>query len=717
MTLSLSVFHSPTTARQEDLLERLPSFLNLLPEDNAFEDTSWNVAAWSKRRPKVFTLDFSKIGNPDLMELCKLNLLERRHLRQVSTSAAQMTLSAFVSLGQTLQARGWQTLDRGDFIQAEKWLIKTYNANTAYRFSSELSRVASWLRDVLEKPLSHMPSGHIVRAHGRGSASAGSEQKLLPNAIISDFLAARLRDNLSKRDTFYLHVLTLQVACGFRAHEMATLPVDCLIEDENSLLIRNFSSKGGRSAPRPISPHLAPMVRETLSVLTNMTEAGRKAAKHLGENAQTDWAAVCQDENALAYFIAKIAYDWTKKPDNRIINPDGAWVQKHGGVVDILSVLKEQGSMVKAGEALGITRATVKRLAEEQTWAQKGQLNPRRTARTSWDTDPRAFSIQALTKVTGYTLFLKTPHKKLLDEMVKDVLRHQLTGKIYPEPKTDQEIENRFHKTIEPVLKNSDGTPILMPDEALLVIPKNALSETFETQTTDIHVITTADLNRWLSGEVRSRGTGNFEDAAAGRLDILDPRTETPAVFTWHDVRHWLNTVYESGGLSQEQIAMMFNRKNTKQNSVYSHIPKEDRTTGIKALMDTGAVTGPLANAVGTLAQHSREEAEKYLAAMTRTHMPMPHGLCTLNWALETCPHHLSCFSCNTDEKGEGKACEHLVVDKTNPEQIQEITRIRDTSKNLLAVLDEREIDGSPAYDHHTKILQSTTEILKGTKS
>lgn len=717
MTLSLSVFRSPTTSRQEDLLDRLHNFLALLPDGNSFQETSWNIAAWSKRRPKIFTLDFAKIGNPDLIDLCKLNLLERRHLRQISTSAAQMTLGAFTALGQALQARNWQTLDRGDFIQAEKWLIKTYNANTAYRISSELSRVALWLRDVLEKPLSHTPSGHIIRAYGRGSAGDGSEQKLLPNDVISDFLSARLRSNLSKRDSFYLHVLALQVACGFRAHEMATLPVDCLIEDEDSLLIRNFSSKGGRSAPRPISPHLAPMVREAVLALTQMTQDGRKAAKHLAANPERDWGAICQDEDALTYFVSLIAHEWTRDPDKRLINPDGVWVGKQNRVVDVLALMNELGSMVKVGTALGVDRSSVKRFIEEQTSAQKGHLNPRRAKRASWDTDPRAFSVQALVKATGTTSFHKSPHKSVLDRIAQDTLAHQLRGDVYPKPPHNAALEQRYQKAIDPVLKDGSGIPVLMPHEALLVVCKNALSETLETQTTDIHVLTTADLNRWLSGELRSRGTGNHEDTAGARLNILDPRTETPAVFTWHDVRHWLNTAYEAGGMSQEQIAMMFNRKTTKQNSVYSHIPKEDRKVGIKALMDTGAVTGPLANAVGLLAEHNREDAEKYLAAMTRTHTPMPHGLCTLNWALETCPHHLSCFSCNTDETGQGKACEHLVVDTTNPDQIQEITRLRDTSQDLIALLKEREIEGSPAYAHHTKILQSTNTLLKGVKS
>lgn len=716
MKPSLSLFLSPKTNRQSDFVKRLNTFTALLPTGVCLEDNSWNIASWSKRSPKIYTLDFSKIGNPDLMDLCKMNLLERRQLHKISTSACQMTLGAFVALGQTLQARKAETLTPGDLVHAEKCLIKTYNQNTAYRYSSEMARVALWLRDVLERPLSHTPSGNIRRTHGRGSTNETAAKKLLPNSVLSDFLSARTRPDLSLKDKFYLHLLALQVACGFRAHEMATLPMDCLIEDEGSLLIRNFSSKGGRSAPRPVSPHLAPMVRETLSVLTEMTNEGRSIAQRLQSQKRLDWYAISQDKDALLYFAQKFAHQWTSEPDNRLINPDGVWVIKHGKIVDILSCLEKHKSMVKTAEHLGITRGTVKRHIEEQTWAQKGQLNPKRASRTSWDTDPRAFSLQVFINHTNNTTVAKTPHLKDLNDFAKAVLKLQIDGKIYPAPVDNPQMEAVYLKHLEPALKDGDGTPVLLAHEALLVLPKNALSETFETIGTDIHLVTTADLNRWLSGELRSRGTGNFEDAAAARLNIIDERTGAPAVFTWHDVRHWLNTAYETGGLNQEQIAMMFNRKDIRQNSVYSHIPSQDRTQGIKALVDTGAVTGPLADAVGLLSEHSREDAEKYLAAMTRTHTPMPHGLCTLNWALETCPHHMSCFSCNTDSKGKGQACEHLAVDTRRPEQLTEIERIRTTSQNLLNTLEERELETSPAYTHHKKIVESTSHLLKGQK-
>jgi hypothetical protein len=709
-TLALFTKVNKPTPRQADLVARLPDFTAQLPPGVAFTDPTWNVAAWSKRPVKALNLNFERIGNPDMTDLCKIFLLEYRHLRKVAANACQMSLTAFEALGQAMQARSWDTITRGDFMQAEKLLIGKYNHNTAYRYSSELGRIAAWLKVVLEKPLSHTPSGTIRRTHGRGSPTAGDEAKLLPNEVLADFLAARHRPGVSARDAFFLHALALQVACGFRAHEMATLPVDCLIDDAGSLLVRNFSSKGGRSAPRPISPLLAPMVRESVAYLTQATQQGRAAARRLQQEAIMDWPAIAQDADATAYFVGRIAHAWTANPDNRLINPNGSVVR--GKVVDVLAVMEETGSMVQAGIRLGVDRSTIKRLIEEQTYAREGKLEPRRAQRTSWDTDIRAFSMIALIATVGNTVLAKSPHLPAIQAIVADTLAHQLRSEVFPEPPYDLAKEQAFRKRVPPVLRDGDGNAILEAWDALMVLEGHALSDTKATKETSVHYVGTADLNRWLSGELRGRGTKGPEDAAAARLGILHPDTQEPASFTWHDVRHWLNTTYEAGGMTQEQIAMLFNRKNTKQNSVYSHIPQKHRTDGIKSLIERGAVTGPLASAVGKIAEHSREDAEKYLAAMTRTHTPMPHGLCTLNWALETCPHHLSCFSCNTDTSGKGVACEHLVVDTTDVAHTTEITRLRDTSRALVAALEERELENSPAFAHHKRIIESTTDIL-----
>lgn len=66
-----------------------------------------------------------------------------------------------------------------------------------------------------------------------------------------------------------------------------------------------------------------------------------------------------------------------------------------------------------------------------------------------------------------------------------------------------------------------------------------------------------------------------------------------------------------------------------------------------------------------------RQTAEQYLKAAVRIVNPMPHGGCTLDLALKTCRHSLSCLSVN--ERGD--CCESLVVDVENEGQFIELKK------------------------------------------
>lgn len=714
--IDLSVFHG--TPMEKGITEMLPRYLAMLPKGNAFEDSTWNAASWSKRPKSVYTLNFPRIKNPDLIHLAKIRTLELRLHKSVTYAAIDNLIAAMSALGHVMQARRAKTLTTGDFLQAEKYLARTYGPGTAMRASSELTRIARWMRGALGLAVEHACSLKKHTPHGRTSMDENRDSKLLPTEILADLLSHRGRTDLIKRDAFYLNALALQIACGMRAGELSTLPADCLVDDEGALLVRNFTSKGGRAAPRPVPPQLADMVREAVAAIQEATEPGRAEAKRIGDTQPIDWTAILKDREACDHFLRIEAHRWTSNPDHRIINPDGAWNQQRKCFTDVLGFLAAaDGNHSAASRASGIDRNTLTTMLAEQRASREGRLSDKAAKRTSWDGDQRMFSMGALVGICGTTnVIMGKDAKDVVVAVVREAQGAQLAGEVVPMPTPRPDLVKRFQHKRPVALTTSKGATVLLAQDALFVLEKNALSEHKATREEGIDLVSPADLSRWLSGEKRSRGTRNFEDAATSRLGVLDPRTGQPATFTWHDIRHWLNTTYENGGLSQDQIAMMFNRRSTAGNSPYSHTNHGVRADRLRETIREQKAEGHITRAAAALADVDRAKAEAYLRATTRTHNPMPHGVCTLNWAAEPCPHHLSCFSCHSDPKTQAPVpCEHLVVDLADPAQKAEVERLHQTATETVAQMDRLDLHEGPQFHHHTRIAEATAHLLKRT--
>ena len=262
---------------------------------------------------------------------------------------------------------------------------------------------------------------------------------------------------------------------------------------------------------------------------------------------------------------------------------------------------------------------------------------------------------------------------------------------------------------MRPVLKTKEGKPVIYPSEALLVTQKYALSETRSTKADEFSVVGDRQFSSWLAGEARSRGTGNHEDSVFSRLEIIDPRNEEFVKFTTHDVRHWLNTIYQNGGLTEDQIALIFNRKHRQQNAVYDQTSNRERSERMKQAIRDKIAVGNATNTYSALAEFSRDEAEEYLAAVVRMVNPMPHGVCMLDWSTAPCPHNLSCFSCETEDPG---PCEHLTVDPGNKEHVQELQRIAREADLIIDAIEVQGFEESPQIDHFKRVRTNVGVVL-----
>jgi hypothetical protein len=717
----------------DELLTALPSSVKL-------EDDIWNIVEWmlSPGNSTVNNLYFSPIVNNELRLITKLWILDGRKKRAWNSSACQGYHRSIRPLDRVLCARSILTLKTSDFQQVERELAATYAIQTAFRRSGALQQFSKFLCRNFGLRLNYSSKLKNPIVHGRYGTEEGRYEKLIANEVLGDLLRSITNPGLSDKDRFYLSVFTIMLATGFRVTEVATLPAECMLRVDNGLHILHYPRKDGCPVPRPVHPCMTEVVEDAISNLLEMTKTARQAATDAVSGKAIDFSSITKNNEAFRYFVGRWANQWTAQPEHLMINPDGAWWNKGQCFVDVLGEVEKAGSKSQAARNLRMSRNTLNDLEEDQKAAQRGELprvknsKAKGAIRTSWDTDNRVLSFRQLEKQWG--IELKTNARSVVKDIIEAAQAAQLQGTIYPAPPSEDAFEEKgiletvraadVHGDIRsasinskstedysrPLLRDKNGRGFLYPHEALLVTEKYALSDAFTTRTGQFSTITSGQIMRWLCGESRSAGTGNAEDSVFSRLNITDSRTGEVAKFTSHDIRHWLNTVYQNGGLTEDQIALIFNRKYRNQNATYDQTSNKVRTERMKQAIRDGLAVGRVSETYNILCEFSREDAENYLSAVTRMVNPMPHGVCMLDWSTNPCPHHLSCFSCESDKPG---PCEHLVIDSRNEDHVNEIRQMSKEANLIISAIELQGFNESPQIDHFRRIQSNTNAMLK----
>lgn len=696
----------------------LDDMLGRLPDGLKFHKDDWNIISWLTKVGTATKSNarFGRIKHEDLKCLCKLWVLDARLTGSLHSKAgAVQRILALEALSQVLGARTFKTLKTDDFNAAEDWLAKHYQA--AYRVAGYLQQASAWLSLNFNLRLDYNKRLPNSAVHGRYGTDEGREDKLVPSEIIRDLFQEQHSEDLIAKDQFFLSILVIMVGAGFRVGELATLPAQCLLKIDGKLYLLHHPEKGGKPVPRPIHPLLAAAVEDAVGRLLEKTKEARELAKQLRTCAQLDWSRILADREAFRYFTAKWAHEWTANPDHLIINPAGAWYNKGGCFIDAVGLYEAAGrNKSQAAKNLGVSRFTFSDLLDAQEAARRGELpqvrnsNSRGQARSSWDTDLRVISILKLQ--AHCVTILKKSKTSLVRDILDEAQALQLQGKVYPAPPTDAALEARFQRQVRPLLRDKKGNAVLYQDEALLIVQKYALSEHRGTKEADFTSLTDSHISRWLCGEARSAGTGNSEDSVFSRLCIMDPRSGEVAKFTTHDIRHWLNTIYQNGGLTEDQIALIFNRRYQQQNATYDQTSSKVRTERLKQAVRDRIAVGQVAGTYNRIAEYSREDAEDYLRAVIRMVNPMPHGVCTLDWATTPCPHHLSCFSGN-----EEKPCAHLVIEPSHDATVEELERMQREAQLTIAALESQGVDESPTMDHFKRIRRNVDTALEDVRA
>ncbi len=182
------------------------------------------------------------------------------------------------------------------------------------------------------------------------------------------------------------------------------------------------------------------------------------------------------------------------------------------------------------------------------------------------------------------------------------------------------------------------------------------------------------------SGQIAGRiGTsGGASETVFDKFSLVDD-DGSPVRITSHQVRHYLNTLAQSNGASQIDIAMWSGRADTSQNSAYDHTTPGRIYSNIEDLVEsTGSdlIGGSLAKLEPKVIAKRSDTGQLLTGSIHVT----DYGLCTHDYAMSPCDKHLDCLNCN-----------EMVCIKGDAVRTENIRRTRDQTMVVLTQAESAE--------------------------
>lgn len=696
----------------EPLMELAASVAEALgPGIDIFCD-QWSILDWMERPGNLdrLTLRFDRFMNTDLRIVAKIYIGSKRVQERTSNAGAFSILEALIRLDKVIRNKSISELNNQDFLDVEK-SFKDRGKLGKVSSLSNLQAFSKWLLKRLCLRLSYeAPKGRP--AYGRHGSESGRQKKMLPTEVIRDLFGLASNPDLSLRDRFFVNALVINTAIGGRINELACLPLDCLVKQEDKWLIKLFPEKGGRLFFRPFPQEMYPAVKAAVDFIIEHTNEGRDIARKLRLIPGIDWRKVTRSHESFRYFVSKFASDWTK--NNSLFTPKGCYFFTSGIFVDAKKLLERFKKASKAAAYLGTTTRVFNKLMRcQEMMSEKvylygkssNDLAPLTCDVPNWSrklrVHPHALSANLMERFAE--VHISAPWmREIVREVFDEALAYQLQDKVYPFV-SDPRYENNFVRKILPIVRK-DAATLLEPEDSLFIIPRNLLSYS-TVRTNEFSMVSERVFQAWRNDASRAEGS------LFRRYNILDPRTGSVIDFVWHDIRHWLNTVYKQGGLSDAQVNLILGRKDLAQGQVYDHTPALSRSLILQNMMRRireDKAVGTIQTTFNKLKIENRKTAEEYLTAAVRVINPMPHGGCAHNLALKPCQNHLSCLATGKD----GKPCEELVVDTEDNAQRLEIKRLAHDALLMMRHIANAGGGASPQYEHFDNIQKSAAFLL-----
>ncbi len=697
---------------QEKITGLLDLYASCLPFDQDPYQDVWDVLAWVSRKGNLtkYTIDFSMVKNDGLRLYIKIFILGKRFSRKITGVTAANYVYAVMKLDRALGERDVRELSNEDFYETEKQLLEEGSTIVSLPV---LQSFSTWLQNFVSVAIDYKAPPLPKRKHGRDGTDSGRLKKMLPDEAVAHLFSIAQAPDVHEIDRFFINALVISIVLQGRINELATLPFSCLVQLEEATVLKVYTEKGGRLGVRHFPQVLLPAVREAVSYIQAQTHSGRELVKKLKSSKQLDWIAIVKNEEAFRYFSKKYVHRWTS--EKRLMNPDEVWSQSLGMTVNAVKIYHESGGNIsEAAKSLGISWGAFNTLLLKQEGARKGiyiinsggSISSLSMSDKEWKGIVRKNPMAVSAKWWEREINLYfNDYYEVVSDIFDNALVCQLHDQIYPEPVYRADIEEGFFVQVRPVVTDQIGRAVLEAEDALFIIPRNLLNS-FNTKDNEYQLVSSGMFSVWLFNQCAD------SNSALNRHGLTDPRTGSALKFTWHDLRHWFQTVLKRGGLTDVQAALLAGRKDSSQTSVYDHttaVARAHQLTSLREGIQSGEVFGVTTETYHTIKIDDPELAEEYLIASTLVVNSMPHGNCTMNLALTPCEHHLSCLSSNIG----GGCCEHLHVDLNDAGQVESIKNIRDRAVAILEYIKSMGGEDSPQYEHQQRIVFSANKILK----
>jgi hypothetical protein len=231
--------------------------------------------------------------------------------------------------------------------------------------------------------------------------------------------------------------------------------------------------------------------------------------------------------------------------------------------------------------------------------------------------------------------------------------------------------------------------------DALFCYQRNLRDPVKPTYRGAIDLMATGDVQRSISG-------------TKGRVTIFQrfgyvEKDGAPIRVRTHQLRHYLNTLAQAGGLSQLDIALWSGRANIHQNAVYDHVSDKDAL----AILDDNTQNDR--HILPTLAAKRKAvliKRDEFARLQIKTAHTTEFGFCVHDFAMLPCQLHMDCLNCY----------EHLCI-KGDRVRNESLRQWRDETTKLLEHCRTAELAGVLGADrwtqHQTRTLTRVEEILE----
>lgn len=235
------------------------------------------------------------------------------------------------------------------------------------------------------------------------------------------------------------------------------------------------------------------------------------------------------------------------------------------------------------------------------------------------------------------------------------------------------------------------GAPELHCEDAMAIVRTN---ETHSQRATYLCMFSCVDSNLITNSYGREAQESIFERFAYAEDDGSRIKLRS------HSLRHYLNMLAQTGGLSSAEIAIFSGRKDVNQNRAYDHMSSDEVQAPISQALRMGFTADIVPAGLRNLIVRSEFKGIGIVAAHTTD-----YGWCTHNFASEPCQMYRDCTNCEEQEcvKGEEHKEANLRSLKNETEYLLREAR---------AALDDEEYGADTWVKHQTKTLERVNSLL-----